>query len=101
MKGDSRILETFWIKKDESWLSFLYGHVYYHDRFAGLLGRSRETAARLPTTASFLRKPEAIAISLRRRPRPTYIQADYIRFSIICWPEGGKLRSRSLAGCSG
>ena len=43
---------------------FLYGHVYYHDRFAGLLRQEPGDRCSFAYDGEFLRKPEAIAISL-------------------------------------
>lgn len=43
---------------------FLYGHVSYHDRFAGLLRQEPGDRCSFTYDVEFLRKPEAIAVSL-------------------------------------
>jgi len=43
---------------------FLYGHVYFHDRFAGLLRQEPGDRCSFTYDGEFLRKPEAIAVSL-------------------------------------
>ena len=43
---------------------FLYGHVYFHDRFVGLLRQEPGERCSFTYDGEFLRKPEAIAVSL-------------------------------------
>ena len=43
---------------------FLYGHVYFHERFVGLLRQEPGDRCSFKYDGEFLRKPEAIAVSL-------------------------------------
>ena len=43
---------------------FLYGHVYFHDRFAGILRQESGDRCSFTYDGEFLQKPEAIAVSL-------------------------------------
>ena len=46
---------------------FLYGHVYFHERFVGLLRQEPGDRCSFKYDGEFLRKPEAIAVSLPPR----------------------------------
>ena len=43
---------------------YLYGHVYFHDRFAGILRQESGDRCSFTYDGEFLQKPEAIAVSL-------------------------------------
>jgi serine/threonine-protein kinase HipA len=49
---------------------FLWGHVYFRDRFAGLLRQESGDRCSFTYDSEFLRKPEAIAVSLPPQTEP-------------------------------